>query len=184
MPKEQLQLSSLQTEILSKINEAYREFVELGDRATECVVAFTNKGREIGLELHTLRANTGRHVFEQLAFDMGDGEPRLPFKAEEVKLFSRLADRLPEPAGDMISAVSSLKDVLMLQGALPFPEGHGAQRLHDRDPIALIVHNVMEIQAVWNKELKHQVWKLSAERNQFLRDQLAPIVRIYELLAA
>lgn len=184
MPKPVLELSSLQTAIVSKINEAYRDFVELGERATECVVAFTNKAREIGLELRTLRANTPHREWKQLAFDMAGGEPRLGFKVRDGKVFMRLADRFPDPATDMVEAVSGLKDVLMLQGALPFPDGHGEQRLHDRDPIALIVRQVMEIQAIWNKDLKHQVHKLSAERKKFFRDQLAPIVRIYQLLAA
>ena len=178
-------MKEIDQSLIEQANADYEAFQKLGNVTAETVIAFVNKGREVGIRLQSLRAQT-KH-WEQLTLGNGDstdGTLRLEFTEQYGKGFIRLAERLTKPATTMVEAVSSMKDVMMLQGVLPFPQTHGDQTLHTKDPFSLITRHVMEIQATWNKELKDRVSQMSDEEKKTKRDQIEPIVKIYELLAA
>lgn len=173
--------------LVAQANAAHEEFLSIGTVAVESVMQWVNKAREVGIYLRSLRSDEPK--WEQLTLlskvPNETNEPRLVFGPSHAKAFIRVADRLKDaPASTPIEAIAAMKEASMLQGVLDFPEGHGRQKLHTTDPTSFIIRHVMEVQAAFNKDLREVITDWPTDKKQYVRDQLRPIVDIYEALAA
>ncbi len=176
-------LDHFTTELVEHINRGYSDFVAAGDEASLKLIKVVNLGREIGVYLKSLKAK--HHDWEQLALPDLITKPtpgKLGFTVSHAKNFMRLAERLKQPAETAADAISSLKEVMQLQGELEFPSGHGRQRLHDTDHVSELVKILMNAQAIFNKSLRAEIPSWTSQRRDDLRSQLEPIVEIYNLL--
>ncbi|MBA2434876.1 MAG: hypothetical protein H0W34_00945 [Pyrinomonadaceae bacterium] len=170
-------------ELVEHVNRSYADFVAAGDAASAKLLAVVNKGREIGVYLKSLKAK--HRAWEQLALPNLTTKPtpgKLAFPVSYAKSFIRLAERLKQPAETAADAISSLKEVMILQGELDLPQGHGRQRIHDTDHVSELVKILMNAQQTFNKYLRGEIPGWSKQRRDDLRAQLEPIVAIYNLL--
>jgi hypothetical protein len=180
-------MNAITPSIVTQIATAYKRFELAGTATAESIVEYVNAGREVGIYLATLKSHEPHYQQLMLLPESDSDHLDLPFDVLRAKMFERLPKRLEAPATSITDALSSVKDALMIQNVLPFPEergGHGAQQLHEHDPVSAIIRHVMEAQAIYNKDVRDQMSEWTDERKQHLRDQLKPIVDIYDALAA
>lgn len=177
-------MNDIQRHYVEQANASHAAFLAQATTAERELIEMVNRGREVGIRLQSVR-DANRH-WEQLTLGMRviPDTLTLNFTEQHGKGFLRMAERLKQPATTMAEAVSAIKDAFMLQGTLPFPDGHGEQHLHQRDPATIITRWVMDIQATFNRDLRDQIPTMSADRKRSLAKQIEPIVRIHELLAA
>jgi hypothetical protein len=179
-------MNAITPSIVSQIVAAYKRFERAGTATAESIVEYVNAGREVGIFLSTLKSHEPRYQQLMLLPESHTDSIRLPFDVLRAKLFERLTNRLTEPAASVVDALSSVKDALMIQDVLPLPQehgGHGAQLTHEHDPVSAIIRHTMEIQAIFNKDVRDQVSGWPEERRHHLRDQLKPLVKMYDMLA-
>ncbi len=181
-------MNELQRQSVAEANAAHARFLEHTSLAADQIIAMANAGREVGIRILTVRDND-RH-WEQLTLGgighSDDGGEQsalsLSFTTQHAKVFLRMADRLPEPATTVADALCVMKDAMMIQGTLPFPDGHGHQQLHDHDPTGFMTLQIMKMQATWNKSIRDDARDWDQQRKYNLAKQIEPVVAMYNWL--
>ncbi len=175
---------NLNRQLIEEANAAHERFLGSASTAADRLIEMVNAGREVGIRILSIRDNNRN--WEQLTLGMlhDPGQQSLTFDKQHAKAFLRMADRMPEPATTMADAVVAIKDAFMLQGTLPFPDGHGQQQLHEHDPAGYITLCVMKIQATFNKELRDTIPTMDPVRRRNLAEQIKPAWAIYNALVA
>ena len=179
-------MNTVDRALIDQTNAAFTDFRASGNVAMEGVIEWVNKGRAFGLHLHGVKDRFRQ--WEQLTLPAiggttgGDDGPRLIFSEAQGKMAMRLADKLPEPAQTPLEAIGAMKECAVLQEVLPLPDGHGPQQRHTHDATSTIITRAMEIQAAFNRDVRDQIRTWDENRRQNLRDNLRPLVEIYEML--
>jgi hypothetical protein len=173
---------------IHEVQLAYQEFLDAGERVSDGLVNQVNIARGIGMHLAGLKKEMRGDFGKLFKSDSGkpNQNPSFDFTAEYGRTFMRLSAALPNAITSLPEAVHSLKDVMIMAGALP-ESSRGEQQA--RGDMNLESHVERIRMAFFSQIGKHEEkfgdpsqWKPSQRAH--IRASLQPIVEFARKLDA
>jgi hypothetical protein len=114
-----------QSAAIEAINEGHARFLSFGKRTESAFIEQLNAAREIGIHLLELK-KTARYGVWQNLFATAKGEAKvnavLLFDYMTGRNYMRLAEAHPSPITTLAEGVRTMRDVMIMAGALPEPQ--------------------------------------------------------------
>lgn len=181
----------IENPVAFKINECHSEFVALGRRNAESIVAQINKAREIGLllkaeqeRLRELRKD-GASIppWKKCFAENGATDCPFLFSHSTAKNYMRVSDLLADPIETLPEGVRVLTDIFRMSDALPAPEREEGQTAHDPGFFGRSVKQVNGFLALlgkWKESEPVDNW--SPQQREDMKAQLQPVMEFYQSL--
>ena len=113
----------LATTFSEQINNLHRQGQAFDEELARVILDKVNVTRECGSLINTAKDDLPNKEWEQL-------KKELSFDADALQAYLTFARRHPEPFSELKEALRAIEGALQSTGLLPFPDGHGPQKLH------------------------------------------------------
>lgn len=168
--------------VIDHIHTCYSQFIELGQRNSEGLVAQINKAREIGVLLIAEKAKCKRGEWQpKFSTAKGKSNTNVTFRFDYItgRRFIKVAEAFHEPISSLPEGVRVLTDVYRGAGILPDPEEQEGRRprLEFLDRASKQIGVALEAIGKWRAKTPVEQW--TDRQREAMREQLQPLVELY-----
>lgn len=157
----------IQNSLVQQINDKHATARALTAHAVKSAVMAFNATREAGILLEEAKSSPGWSAIQS----------ELDFGGQAIQMCLSFSRKYPQPVIDPTRAVKMLEDVQMITGLLPFPDGHGSQRLHTPNFFSEVNKQLGTFRAHWRKHFQRSpIDKMDDPALEQLTSQMKPAV--------
>jgi|GEM_PF-4425266 len=181
MSTTELVATTVESPAVVRINELHTQFVAIGRRNTEQVIAQINIAREIGLLLIGEKERL-RGGWKESFAEKGANVCPFRFSYGTAKNYMRVAKLCPDKVTSLPEGVRVLSDIFRMSGALPDPAGRNEGQRRG-DPVDMVFQTAGRFLERFERVRgTRPVSEWPEGQKEELRAKLEPLVAVYREL--
>ena len=171
MTKPKVPTTQLMVSYRSTIGEAHEKALAADKRVRESILSKIELTRQCGLQIAAAKGDLREREFAAVTDFLS---------SNSIKSYLKFARANAEPITELSQALAAVAAALTLTGALPFPDGHGPQNLHEPNFFSKAVDLIQKLLGLYRHYLQRfplKDWR--PQHVESLAASLRPVAEAY-----